>query len=1143
MSFWWQSFSDANWTAFDCGMEKFLNRYTLFVEDGEEGPELVFRSCGGNLEGRAAEIFVPLERIGYRPGQWYHIMVSARGEDPALMELFIDGVAMGERRGLTYLNSNLQPGDSEISVENADGFPAIGALMIGDEVVEYETRGAEAFQDCWRGARGTHDAQLGPGNGRDWPKGTPVRQLGYSSILIEDIMAGGASLPATLGRWSAVAVMNGRDESSTTLQITDAGDPDTEGDEQVWTYWGIPDTDEVVTLEIQALWGEETLGNSFADAFGTSGIALLGGQHHAGSVGIPNPPAGEDGGAPLSGADFVYYTRTSGDNQTIQIEKRFLEREPWTQATPYFLPTRVHYVGNGLDIRVNLHAYLIPLSIEGMGSGQIGDDYFNPKDAIHKSQLQRFPLDHDANGSADEGDGSARVLIGLPDENADPPVLSECIRYDSIDRETSTLGATYFVADRLFVARIGNHFFPNITFQAEEEPEDDVVDEGVVEEDVQEDTTGGEEDIDPPGDEVVPPDTEPEPDTSGGGDSEAPDEGDEVPDNLIEMFADPLAQLPDLPDAQALDATDDTAVPHPDWRGAKLIVHRFFRGNTATYNQSDNLWSGEVDRLHEAGGSSGSDRGMMILPCFRVWAGPRFSGALDATNDQVPGRPLLAAMARPAGRNDLVTISDGQDEAPQRYKTRIRWAARDRQYVALDEFLDVRVPGITDDVYQEWRTERGAFARDWADPRGQPRILRVPTGELPEELPNEIEFGASTISNRGAVTAYMDELHIFRHPVNTAPLLRINVEEGLTEETNEIRIAVWPSRDTIDGVSGHHDQCGIVSFDGELIAFRSVRTEGSGVFVLEDCERGVLGSETRPHPNGSIGRFVTDFPVTCLRGNVTRDSNSISVAQLDSTWPTKGLLRILSGNNIELIHYTHRTKEAFELPEALDADENVRGRGLLRGRFGTDVTEHDDGDLVFYQPFRYWDRYIPRRTEEDEGFSGIHDHPEAAYLEIGQRFRSGYWHRVTWKEDLLGRRSGEDDEREESGDGSGYLDILVLVRLNPSVPWDSENVIDLRGGEEMAYNPQSTERSPDKLYLLDDPEAANRLGLESESLEMRIYFTFRPGAFTPLDVAYGQAALGDDLLYENAWKASPWLREVSIEYTSQTTTLGRSSRR
>lgn len=307
----------------------------------------------------------------------------------------------------------------------------------------------------------------------------------------------------------------------------------------------------------------------------------------------------------------------------------------------------------------------------------------------------------------------------------------------------------------------------------------------------------------------------------------------------------------------------------------------------------------------------------------------------------------------------------------------------------------------------------------------------------------------------------------------------------------------------------------------------------------------MLGSEAVAHGRGGAGQFVTNVPVSVLEGNLTTEGYLMPVLSLDSCWPREGLVRVVSGGNAELIHYTRRTDEELITPESLDLEEGARGRGIFRGRFGTDATDHDGGDLVVFQPFRYWDRYTPRRSEDDQSFGGLHDHPEASYLQVGKRVRTGFWHRMAWKEDLQGSQGGETAGRRRrgggGGDSSGFLDIVVLARFNPKVPWDSSRIVDLRSAEEFStYRPAIEGRPLDAVYVLDAPEAANLLGVESDLAEFRVFFVYRPGAFIPQDLGGGGQGGLDDMIYENAWKETPWLKELSVEYTSRTTTLSRS---
>ena len=291
-------------------------------------------------------------------------------------------------------------------------------------------------------------------------------------------------------------------------------------------------------------------------------------------------------------------------------------------------------------------------------------------------------------------------------------------------------------------------------------------------------------------------------------------------------------------------------------------------------------------------------------------------------------------------------------------------------------------------------------------------------------------------------------------------------------------------------------------------------------------------------------------PVTFIQGSATRDLASIPVAQLDErVWPREGLLRVVGAQDVELIHFTRRSGEEFSLPEAFGADDapdDAAGRALLRGRFGTKAIDHDSGTPVFWQPFRYWDRFLPRRIEEDESFSGMYDHPEGSYLELGQKLKTAYWHRVTWTEGTYEDLSEDRRSRGGGSDTGGLHDIVILARFSTAVPWDSQDVVDLRTGAGAGGyggpRSDSEDRSANRLYLFDDPEAANRLAVESETAEFRVYFVFRPGAYIPQDSGSGQSML-DDFGYENAWKHTPVLRSFTVEYTSRTSTLNRAIRR
>jgi hypothetical protein len=192
VAMWMKPYSRGSWFAWDTGAENYRNRISLFVQDGDKGKELVLRVNDATLEERGAELYVPLDRLGYQPETWYHLQATVRGCDPTMMDLFVDGVSVGRPRGMTYLESTVGNDSTTLAVESTDGFVAPGALLVGDEVVEYDTLGGNAFTDCVRGARGTQP--------RGWAAGTPVKVLGYSHPILLELRKGGAGLETQ--RWT-----------------------------------------------------------------------------------------------------------------------------------------------------------------------------------------------------------------------------------------------------------------------------------------------------------------------------------------------------------------------------------------------------------------------------------------------------------------------------------------------------------------------------------------------------------------------------------------------------------------------------------------------------------------------------------------------------------------------------------------------------------------------------------------------------------------------------------------------------------------------------------------------------------------------------------------------------------------------------
>jgi hypothetical protein len=436
------------------------------------------------------------------------------------------------------------------------------------------------------------------------------------------------------------------------------------------------------------------------------------------------------------------------------------------------------------------------------------------------------------------------------------------------------------------------------------------------------------------------------------------------------------------------------------------------------------------------------------------------------------------------------------------------------------------------------------------DYRGKPRILKVPSGELPDELPQDVEFARSTVNGSSVVTAYLDEVAWFRHQSHSVGTV-FSDDGSVSVEDDEIYLYPQVFHTTWSAAPGYDQDCGLLDLGGELILWRGTRNEQTGqgtALVLERCVRGVLGTKPRHHENGTYGWFVPDLPVSFLDGELTKDSGTVPLGRT-RRWPREGLARVVGEGSAELLHFTGISERDLLMPTALDDDERTRDRGLLRGRFGTEAADHPSGTPVFWQPFRYWDRAMERRTDEGASWAGIHDHPESSYLQLGKRVRGGLWHRLTWEDRFFGGVDLSDNRSARSRNGrrgsesekAGFLDVLLLARLSSQVPWDSRNVVDLRqssgasttGGSLVAPNGGDPKQA---LYLFDDPDQPNRLGIESDSFEVRVLFVYRGGAFQPMDVP-GDRNRADDLVFENTWKRTPRFESLTVEYTSRTSTL------
>ena len=159
------------------------------------------------------------------------------------------------------------------------------------------------------------------------------------------------------------------------------------------------------------------------------------------------------------------------------------------------------------------------------------------------------------------------------------------------------------------------------------------------------------------------------------------------------------------------------------------------------------------------------------------------------------------------------------------------------------------------------------------------------------------------------------------------------------------------------------------------------------------------------------------------------------------------------------------------------------GRGIFRGRFGTDMRVHPRGTPVIELVARHHDRYQPLVESKD-----------LQYFERAWTMPGTMWDRISW-------------EIEESRNRATLGTVRVLARFNGAPGWDSEPT-----------------NSPGGLYLFDNPDDSNHLAQYGDSIELRIHYLHRKGA-------YGQQR--QQGLWNDEWKHLPVLRTLGIDHRKE----------
>jgi|GEM_PF-3428362 len=261
---------------------------------------------------------------------------------------------------------------------------------------------------------------------------------------------------------------------------------------------------------------------------------------------------------------------------------------------------------------------------------------------------------------------------------------------------------------------------------------------------------------------------------------------------------------------------------------------------------------------------------------------------------------------------------------------------------------------------------------------------------------------------------------------------------------------------------------------------------------LQIVQRGCLGTQAKRHHIGSKLMPLYHIVSTFMTGPLAATDNKLYV-ESNANFPHRGYLLVSDGTKQEIIGYTSKGYD-----EEVDADgETVRkpyfgGVRYLRRRFGTPLVRLDDLSIIdlssadlppdvncrkgvvrLYEP-RYDDR-LP--TDPGGVFvwhtGNVNIEGNPAYLEITRTIRGARWESITWAE---GPNATWDNPASNPSNGTR---IFILARVDGEPDWNEEPVDPDDGPAILRFDAPT-----------DDTTENNRIDIDGDTLELRIYFAY-----------------------------------------------------
>jgi hypothetical protein len=352
-------------------------------------------------------------------------------------------------------------------------------------------------------------------------------------------------------------------------------------------------------------------------------------------------------------------------------------------------------------------------------------------------------------------------------------------------------------------------------------------------------------------------------------------------------------------------------------------------------------------------------------------------------------------------------------------------------------------------------------------------------GQVPSALVDEIVFGTTRFGEvRGGGPGTLGGALVLGEPLSDGGSDLRTIPSVLRNPAGDVLYVA-------EFLADMPEDAGLLRIGDEILCYDGLDV-GSSSFHVGPGARGLLGTEPQNHAAFEPVVWLNQARVSVLASGIGVDDGVLPLVDIEG-FPNEGLVLI----DRELIGYTRSYGGVLDMPRTSSEPgaKDRRGRGLFRGRFGTEPAAHAARTPVILFPYRYPD-----------GWTDYADAPELRYLGLSIEQPGAFWKGVYW-------------QAEEAAEGGPRLG--VLLRSDPSLPWDA--------------NPAFREG----IRVLWEGEKEGEpvpLGLQSDRLDFRVFVQHRRGAFDP------------DTGLSHDWKRTPRFRLLAVEYLGPGMTLRRIDR-